>query len=71
MPTLAVLATIVGPICLLVAWLAFLRFSRWLVTHTGDPSSLEHAAALARAVRKQADVSTEPVAVEEAKPPPV
>lgn len=49
------LAPIVGPICLLLAWLAYLRFARWLVTHTGDPASLEHAVALARAVRKPPD----------------
>lgn len=54
-PILGLLATIVAPICLLLGWLAYLRFARWLVQHTGDPASLAHAAALARAVRKQAD----------------
>ncbi|WP_040339461.1 tyrosine-type recombinase/integrase [Candidatus Blastococcus massiliensis] len=54
-PSIAMLATIVGPICLLLGWLAYLRFARWLVQHTGDPASLAHAATLARAVRKQPD----------------
>lgn len=53
------LAPVVGPICLLLAWLAYLRFARWLVTQTGDPASLEHAVSLARAVRKQADAPAE------------
>lgn len=49
------LAPVVGPICLLLAWLAYLRFARWLVMQTGDPACLEHAVSLARAVRRQAD----------------
>ena len=53
------LTPVVGPVCLLLAWVAYLRFARWLVTQTGDPASLEHAVSLARAVRKQADASVE------------
>jgi len=49
------LAPAIGPVCLLFAWLSYLRFARWLVTHTGDPADLKHAAALARAMRKQPD----------------
>ena len=49
------LVPVVGPICLLLAWLAYLRFARWLVQHTGDPASLKHAATLARAVRRRPD----------------
>ncbi|RZU30619.1 hypothetical protein BKA19_0239 [Blastococcus saxobsidens] len=55
MPILGLLAAIVAPVCLLLGWLAYLRFARWLVQHTGDPASLAHAATLARAVRKQSD----------------
>lgn len=53
------LAPVVGPVCLLLGWLAYLRFARWLVSQTGDPASLEHAVALARAVRKKADTPAE------------
>jgi len=53
------LTPVVGPVCLLLAWVAYLRFARWLVTQTGDPASLEHAVSLARAVRKQGDAPAE------------
>jgi hypothetical protein len=44
-----VLVPAVAAAALVVCWLAYLLFCRWLVRHTDDPASLEHAATAARA----------------------
>jgi hypothetical protein len=45
---LLILGTVMT-LCAMVAWIAYLRFCRWLVERTGDPKALRDAAVAARA----------------------
>ena len=47
----AVAAILVVALVPLLRWLAYLRFCRWLVSRSNDPSSLRDAAVAARAVQ--------------------
>lgn len=51
MEIIAIVAT--PSTCLLLGWLAYLRFAKWLVKQTGDAASLTHAARLTGFLRRR------------------
>ena len=59
---LGVAAIVVVAVVPLLSWLAYLRFCRWLVSQSKDPSCLHDAAVAAKAFRASAPAVAEVVA---------
>jgi hypothetical protein len=60
---LGLAATLAVALVPLLSWLAYLRFCRWLVSQSKDPSSLRHAAVAAKAFRGAAPAAVAQVFV--------